>query len=369
MLLDKHHVISLLQKLCLTPGVSGYEEPIRQVLIAELSKVGVSKDQIEVDALGNLIVKVSEGKPHIVFMSHMDEVGFIVRDIDEKGFAYIMNIGGLLERDIISRVVVVYGTGKELEGKDILERRIYGVVGAKPTHILAMRGKRGEFREVLPEMRDLIVDFGFKSREEAEKYICIGDFGHVYKNFIELANAITCPSLDDRVGCLALLLALREVVNEDVKHGLTIVFTTQEEIGSRGSIVAAYHVKPDIVIAVDATHAVDYPLLSSRDYTRIELGKGPVICRGPPITDEIAMKIMKLANQIKFENERFNYQLEYSSGRSGTDIDLAQITREGSKAALISIPLRYMHTPIETCNIEDILLTIKLLREVMVKLR
>ena len=337
-------VENILKELSLEPGVSGFEDRIRKKILDIATEIGL-KMKSNVDPLGNLVLSMGSEGPSVALMAHMDEVGIIVRYIDEHGFLGIDTVGGIDTRVMIGRPVVIYGS----------KGPVYGTIGVKPIHLLSEEEKRK-----VPEARMLFVDIGVNSKEDAKKLVEIGDVGHLMKIYRKMPNEegdiVSCGAFDDRTGCATLLLATSLLKESEMKCRLNLVFTVQEEVGLRGSRVAAYNLRPDIVIAVDVTHAVGYPGLQPKDFTEIYLGKGPAIEYGPPVNWRLARLLMRIA-----EENNIPYQASYLRGRSGTDIDEAQIARSGAIAGVVSIPLRYMHTPIETVSLKDIERTAELL--------
>ncbi|RLF20839.1 MAG: M42 family peptidase [Thermoprotei archaeon] len=336
----------ILRRLCLSPGVSGFEDEVRKEILNIAKDLNV-KAEVNVDNLGNLILTIGSAGPSVAIMAHMDEIGIVVRYIDDNGFLGIDAVGGIDVRTIIGKSVMIYGR----------ETTVHGVICVKPIHLLSE-----DERKKIPDIRSLFVDIGASNKDEASKLVRIGDVGHIVKTFRELTankeDIISCGALDDRAGCAALLMAASLIREKDLECKLHLVFTVQEEVGARGSRVAAYNLKPDVAIAVDVTHAVGYPDLQPKDFTDVQLGKGTVIEYGPPINWRLARFLMDLA-----EEKKIRYQASYLRGRTGTDIDEAQIARSGAIASVISIPLRYMHTPVETVSLSDLEATVNLIVE------
>ena len=377
----------LLKELVETPGISGDEEPIRAKIIEVLGQQGFTDDDIEVDKLGNLKVRVRgrSDRPVLAFMAHMDEIGLVVRHVDEDGYLYVENVGMLDVRTIMGQPIVFYRRPR-YEGEPWRDRMYIGVVGVKPVHLLAE-----EERRRVPDIRELFVDVGLhellrglgpeeKRRKIRELGISPGDLGHPVKRLLRMpsfqgqeGDLVVGRSLDDRAGCAALIMALKEMKGMAKRGELpsTVfgVFTTQEEIGARGARVAAYGLwtkseprvgSPDVVVVVEVTHASGYPGFGAREYARIELGRGPAISRGPPLHPGLSEKIIGLLRDLIGEEP----QVKYESGRRPTDVVEAQVAGTGALAAIVNIPLKYMHTGVEVASLRDIETTAKLLVEI-----
>lgn len=331
----------VLKKLCETPGVSGFEGQIRK-LIKELTQNYA--DEIHVDKLGNLIVW-KEGvkeKPIVMLCAHMDEIGLIITGINDDGTLNIGPVGRINSRAIIGKHVVIW-----------TERGpIPGVIGVKPPHLT-----KKEDRERIPlDIKELYIDIGVDSKEEAEKYVSIGD--HVTLNVRArkvLGEKFVGKAIDDRAGVLVLIEVLKNISNVKLESTTAFVFTVQEEVGARGARVASYIINPDIAIAIDVSHASGYPEVSPKE-APAKLGKGPVISLGTPVNIELSKFLIQVAKQ---HNIPFQVEAEY--GRTGTDMDIIQIVRNGALATVISIPQKYMHSGVEMVSLKDIRYSIELL--------
>ncbi|RLE54754.1 MAG: M42 family peptidase [Thermoprotei archaeon] len=369
--ISKNYLANLLKELCSVPGVSGAERPVREYIAKYIKELCPSGISLYSDTLGNLVVKLGEGSPKIALMAHMDEVGIVVKSIEERGLIRFSYVGGLDTRVMLGQVVAIYGSGSKLRGKSWWERKVLGVVGVKPIHLLSE-----EERKKVPDVKELFIDIGLRKREEVEELIQVGDVGHVERSFIrlptEIGDVVSARALDDRAGCAVLLGVLKQLIDREVKPQATLylVFTVQEEIGLRGSRVITYKLHEEGLekaIIIDVTHAAGYPGLEYIEYP-VELGKGPAISRGPPVHEELTEQILEIANRLKVRDNEFTYQIVPEAGRTGTDLDVAQIVRTGIEATVVSIPLRYMHTGSEVVNLKDLENTVKLLVETILKL-
>ena len=274
----------------------------------------------------------------------MDEIGFVVKYINENGFLYFDTIGGH-DKSLIAgrRVSIVTKKGN-----------ITGVIGKKAIHLMS-----SEERKKVSELSEMWIDIGVNSKTEAKNIVSIGD-PVVYKhNFEVLRNSIgVARAFDNKAGCYVVCETIRRL--SKIKHLLEAqvvgVATTQEEIGTRGAITSSYTINPDVAIAIDVSHATDYPDCDKRKLGEFFLGKGPIICRGPNINQWVYENLIICA-----KNSKIPYQIEACPGITSTDARSIQVTRKGVATGLISIPLRYMHTPSELINLEDLEQSIKLL--------
>ena len=311
----------LLKELCALPGVSGWEDPVRQRLKEEAERWGAETRE---DALGNLLVfKPGRRKPNktVVLTAHMDEVGVVVRSADQDGFLKFAFVGGVDRRVVIGKRVWI-GPG-----------RVPGVIGMKPIHLTT-----AEERKTMPPASQLYIDIGAKSREEALTLVSPGDFGTFAPECLELAGGLVCAkALDDRVGCWVLSLLLREALPFD----LWFVFTVQEEVGCRGAFGAAFSLRPDIAILLEGTTAADAPPAEG----------GQVICRpgcGPviPFLDGGTVYDRGLIETICRGAEALGMAWQTKTRiAGGTDGRAYQRTAEGCRVAAISAAIRYIHSP------------------------
>ena len=302
-------------------------------------------ESLKKDVLGNRIANIhSKGSPRVLMAGHMDEIGFIIRHISKDGFLFFDTIGGH-DVGLISGRKVRILTEKGY---------VYGITGRRAIHLLT-----AEERKQIPKLHSLWIDIGASSKEEALKKVSIGDVA-VYDNEpFYIDNGFLCArGIDDRGGAYVVHEVLRRLSKETMTASLTAVATTQEEIGTRGAVTATYGVHPDVGIAVDVGHATDFPDGDSNKLGDYKLGAGPIITRGPNICPVVFSKLKACAERLKIP-----YQVEAESGPTGTDARVIQLSREGVAAGLVSIPLRYMHTPHEVACLDDIEWTIQLLAE------
>ena len=327
---------ALLELLSNDYGVSGFEHTLKDSIINSFNKFS---DDIKVDALGNVIIfkKGQSNNVKIMLAAHMDEIGLMVKDIEDNGFIRFTNIGGIDPRTILGQEVVVHGT------KDL-----FGVIGSKPPHLQ----EKSEQDKAI-KMEDMTIDIGL-SKDEVQKYINIGDTITVRRNLVELKNnRVSGKALDDRAGILVLYECIKELSKIDHEADIYLVTTVQEEVSMAGALTSSFKINPDIGIAVDVGFGTTPELNKSNS---IELGEGPGITLGGNIHPGLRKKLVEVAKEYNIP-----YQMEVSPGPTGTDARAMQITREGIPSLVLSVPLRYMHTSVEVVDIKDIKDTGKLL--------
>ncbi len=344
--IKKESLYSLLKRLTEAIGPSGYEDSVRDIVVDELKSYA---DSLWIDSLGNVIAvkKGSKGAARLMIAAHMDEIGLIISYIDERGFLRFQPIGGVSERTLLGQRVAI----KTLNG-DIIR----GVIGTKPPHIM----KPEEMKQV-PDSKDLYIDVGVSSRAEVEKLgITIGSIAVFERDLTTLgtSDVIIGKALDDRVGVAAMIEAFKAIDGNDVD--VYAVATVQEEVGLKGARVAAYSITPHIALALDVTVASDVAGVSEQDWIT-QLGKGPAIkvadgraASGLIAHPAVRNKLIEIAKQYGIP-----YQLEVLHGGT-TDASIIALNKEGVPAATISIPTRYIHSPAEVANLNDIVMSSKL---------
>ena len=300
-------------------------------------------DAYRKDTMGNRFATVNPGgDPSILFAGHIDELGLIITYINDKGFLYFDTLGGH-DKSMISgrRVSILTKNGV-----------VKGVTGKRAIHLMSP-----EDRKKVPDTHEIWIDLGVKSKEEAEALVRIGDCA-VYDQSFELVRGSVgvARAFDDKAGAYAVLEAVRRLTKGRLAARVTAAATTQEEIGTRGAMTAAFSENPDFAIAVDVGHATDSPDCDPRKYGKFVQGGGPIVCRGPNINPVIFERIVEVA-----EKNKIPYQLEADPRPTGTDARAIQVAQAGIATGLLSIPLRYMHTPSEMVDLEDIEHTVQLL--------
>lgn len=321
--------IDLLTTLCETPGAPGREHRIREVVMRELSP---HVDEVSVDPMGSVIAtRRGRGGPRVMLAAHMDELGFLVSHIDDEGFIRLVTLGGFDPKTLVAQRVMVHGR------EDLL-----GVMGSKPIHIMS-----DEEKKRLPKAEDFYVDTGLPV-DRVRELVRKGDSVTRERTLARLGDLITCKSLDNRAGLYVMIEAVKRLGD----HGCEIVAvaTTQEEVGLRGARVAAARVKPDIGLAIDITLANDGP--GAKPHERITtLGAGAAI----KVYDSgVIVPQVVIDHLVSVADERgIPHQLEIMS-RGGTDTRELQLAGDGALAGCVSIPTRYVHQVVETCDPRDL---------------
>ena len=330
--------IDLLSTICETPGAPGYESKIRKFLQTEISDYA---DDIDIDNIGNLIAlkKGKSSAKKVLVAAHMDEIGFMVKHIDDKGFIRFQTLGGFDPKTLTAQRVIVHG-----------KTDLVGVMASKPIHIM-----KPEERKKMPETTDFYIDLGL-SKQEVEAQIEIGNPITRERSLIEMGNCVNAKSLDNRVSVYILVEALKQL--KQPAYDVYAAFTTQEEVGLRGADVAAQHVNADFGIALDTTIAFDLPGAKPEEVTT-SLGKGTAIklMDGRTICDPRMVKYLK---QIAKEEE-ITWQPELLAAGGTDTASLQRRGDRGSIAGAISIPTRHLHQVIEMANKDDIAASIQLL--------
>lgn len=301
-------------------------------------------DRVTVDTVGNAIAyRKGNGRgKRVMVVAHADEVAMMVTYIDDNGFVHFQEVGAV-DTNLLPEQMVEIHHGNKV---------VAGIIGKKPLHLQ----EKSEYAKDWAT-EELWIDLGVKSKAEAEKMVEVGDY-ITYKTQPTLLqnNTIVSKSLDDKSGLAVVMEVAQCLKNESVDDDIYFVASVQEELGARGAQVAAQSIKPDIAIAVDTTHAVDYPSVSPERIGDIGLGKGVVVTKGPNIDLSLARQLTKIAR----END-INIQLQAISHQTGSDINPIQLVEAGVRTALLSIPLRYMHSPNEVACLEDMKSAVELL--------
>ncbi len=324
----------LLQELVETPGVSGNEHRIRDVI---RSHVEDEADSIEVDDLGNLIARKGSGDKTLMVVAHMDQIGLTVRRIDENGFIHVSKVGGMFEVGASNQRVTIHAS----DGDDVT-----GVIGMKPPHL-----QKGDERKQVPEMKKLFVDIGAEDADDVEELgIRVGDYISYDRDFTELAgDRVTGPAFDDRVGCAVAIDAFNRF---DEDYELAAVFSVQEEVGTKGARTSAFGIDPDVALAIDVSMAGDVPAVEPDESTD-SIGDGVGIDmiqaggRGLITPETVKNWLIETAE----DGDHNYYRSLYDGG--ATDAASVYLVRDGIPTGSIGVPARHIHSPIEVVSISD----------------
>ena len=329
-----------LKRLLETPSVTGSETKVACVVRERLADTA---DKIETDVMGSVhaTLKGNAEAPSVMLAAHMDEIGLMVTYIGDDGFLSVSAVGGVDAAILPGMRVDVHAESGTLRG----------VVGRKPIHLI-----EPDERKTVTPISGLVIDLGMPAKK-VKKLVRVGDvitFGVGFERFGK--GMAVSRAFDDKCGVWVATRVLEEIKARGGAPGdFVCVATVQEEIGTRGAQTSAYGVDPDVGLALDVTHATDYPGIAKTKYGDIKLGGGPVIARGPNINPVVFNRLVAAA-----EAEEIPYQIEAEPGVTGTDARSIQVARAGKACGLVSIPLRYMHTPTEVISLDDLEATVKL---------
>ena len=324
------------------PSPSGFEQPAQEVYRKFIGKYA---DEVSTDVHGNVIaLKKGKGDLRLMIVGHADEIGLMITYIDDKGFIHFSPIGGVDVALLPGSRVNIYHEGN----------MVRGVIGRKAIHLL-----KPEERKEAPKLENLWIDIGAVDRKDAEKRVGVGD-PITFSPGLEYlqGDIITSKATDNKAGVYIVAAVMKELAKEEIDFNLYSVAAVQEEVGLRGARTSAYGIDPHVGIAIDVTHATDFPGMNKNTLGDVRLGKGPVISVGCNINPEV-FKLLKQAGDAA----KVKYQIEAAPRATGTDANAIQVSRSGVAAGLISIPNRYMHTQNEVIHLQDLAAAGKLLAE------
>ncbi len=333
--------IAYLKSLVETPSVTGNEVAVASLIRERLRSVA---DEIETNVMGSVhaILQGSGQAPHVMIAAHMDEVGMMVTYISDQGYLSVSAVGGV-------DAAILPGMRVDVHTEHGVFR---GVVGRKPIHLI----EPDERKKVTP-LSQLVIDLGMPAKK-VKKLVRVGDvitYGVGFERFGK--GMAVSRGFDDKLGVYIGTRVMEELKAQGgARATYTFAATVQEEIGLRGGTTSTYSIEPDVGIAFDVTHATDYPGIDQTKYGALTCGQGPVIARGPNINPVVFERLCAAA-----EAQEIPYQLEAEPAVTGTDAGAIQISRGGRACGLISIPLRYMHTPTEVISLRDIENTVAVL--------
>ncbi len=319
-------------------GVSGNERNVCDKAV-EMLKNYTDDCYIKNNCVIANIGERCENKPHILIDAHIDQIGMICSYITDDGFIKVSNLGGLDRRILQAQQVLIHG-----------KETVKGIICSTPPHL-------SDGDEKVPEMTDISIDTGF-SKAELEKIVSLGDTISFSPQCRELLNGrISGKSLDDRVGVASIIYML-ELLKDELKNlncSFTVLFSSQEELGERGAMTACYEINPDYAIAVDVSFALT---ADDSEEKCGKMGKGCMIGIAPTLDKEFSDTLINIAKE-----KEIPYQIEVMNGQTGTNADRFSVSRAGVKTVTCSIPLKYMHTPVEEIQLSDVENTAELLAE------
>ncbi|MFW6192136.1 MAG: M20/M25/M40 family metallo-hydrolase [Gemmatimonadota bacterium] len=317
-------------------GPSGYEMPASRAWRAEAETFA---EEVWLDVQGNSFASLGQGgAPRVMLAGHVDEIGLMVHHVDDDGFLYVRPVGGWDPQVLVGqRVTLLSADGP-----------VVGVVGRRAIHLIDR-----EERDKAVKVKDLWIDIGAASRDEALERVGVGDVAVVRSDTVELANGrLAARSIDDRIGALVALEALRRAGEKAASAHAVAVATTQEEIGYKsggGAGSGTFGLEPDAAVVIDVTHATDHPSVDSKEHGAVKLGEGPVLSRGAVINRVLYERLVSVA-----EEAGIPFQVEAAPSTTGTDADAIYTSRAGVATAVVSVPNRYMHSPNQTVAASDV---------------
>lgn len=328
--------IEFLRHLLETPSPTGFESAGQKVWINYVSSFA---DEIETDSYGSAAARIAVNKNAITVMleAHCDEIGMMIRYIDENGFIFVTRVGGS-DPSITKAKLVHIHTRK---GK------VTGVTGNTAVHLQDKDKKQSS-----PGWSDIYIDIGVNSRDEALKLVQVGD-PITFADDMEFLNdgILSGRALDNRIGGYIIARALKKLMKErkGLNANVVALNSVQEEIGGYGARMMSYRLRPDVALVTDVTHATDSPGIDVKEHGMVKLGNGPAITHGSANHPALVRRIEEIADR-----NGISIQHEATSSRTGTDTDSIFYQRTGISSALISLPLRYMHSPVETVSMNDV---------------
>jgi tetrahedral aminopeptidase len=339
---------AFLKRLLETPSPSGHERAIQDV-VRDWAKQYA--DDVRTDRHGNVIAARRPPKPgragdvpRIMLAGHCDQIGLMVQHIDSDGFLYVQPIGGWDMQILLGQYLSICGRAGP----------VTGVISRKAPHLMT-----NEERTKVPLFNDVWVDIGVKNREEAEQLVRCGDVATIALGVRELRGGLVAsPGLDDKVGLWVVMETLRLLHGKPVPVEIHSVSTVQEEVGLRGAVTSAYGIHPTVGIAVDVCHATDTPGNEKKQLGETKVNAGPVVFRGPNINPHVHERLVQAA-----KTQSIPIQTRGVPKATGTDANAMQLAREGVATGLLSIPNRYMHSPVEVVSLKDLDNAAKLLAE------
>ena len=333
----EERAVAFLRRLLDAPGPSGYERAPARVWREEAAEFA---DEVTHDVVGNSFARVkpaspAEAAPKVLLAGHIDEIGFVITHIDKEGFLWFSPLGGWDEQ-------VVVGQRLRIAGRD---GDVIGVVGKKAAHLLKEEDRRKPTR-----LDDMWIDIGAVDHDDAARRVEVGDPAVLDSRFVELTGDVcVARSMDNRVGAFVALEAARLVAQQRCAADLYAVATAQEEITFGGAFTASFSIPSTVAVAIDVTHATDYPGADKKRNHEVKLGGGPVLGRGATVNDGVFQGLRDAAMRLGIPTA-----VQATGRSSGTDADAMIHSGRGTATGVVSIPNRYMHSPNEVVSLSDL---------------
>lgn len=343
--------VAFLERILEAPSPSGYEQPAQRVFREYIAPFC----QVSGDVMGNVygfIPGQGKDRPKVMLVGHSDEIGLQVKYIDDKGFLYFAAIGGVDAHLTPGKVVHIH----------TVDGALAGVVGKRPIHLMDAKD-----RETVVKLEAQYIDIGVRDKKEAQKLVRVGDCITFSSSFTRLqGDRVASRGFDDKAGSFVVAEVLRLVAQEKKKLAVDLygVSSVQEEIGLRGGTTSSYTVNPDIGICVEVDFATDQPDVERKHNGEVGLGKGPILTRGANINHALFELLYSTA-----QKQKIAVQLTANPRATGTDANVMQISRGGVATALVKLPLRYMHTPVEVLSLGDLEQAAKLIVAALKQIR
>jgi endoglucanase len=326
-------LFAFLRRLLDAPGPSGFESAPSAIWREEASSFA---DEVTYDVLGNSYARLTrEGAPIVVIEGHIDEIGLQITHIDDEGYLWFDKIGGWDDQVLVGQRIRIAGNNGD----------VYGVIGRKASHLLAP-----DDRDKAIKTKDLWIDIGAGSRADALTRVTPGDPAVIHADFLHLTDDLCVSrSMDNRVGAFVALEAVRLLSRDRPDLDVYALATTQEEVTFAGAHTSAFRLAPAVAIAIDVTHATDYPTADKKRDGEVKVGGGPVLTRGASLNPKVFSGLRAAATRLGFD-----LPIQAAPRSSGTDADAMILTGAGTATGLVSIPNRYMHSPNEVISLQDL---------------
>jgi len=341
--------VAFLKRLVASPSPSGFEQPAQQVVREEIQQFA---DEVHTDVMGNVIATLNpSGSPRVMLTAHCDELGFLIRYIDERGFLYFSPIGGFDPSTLPGERVHVHAPSGPLPG----------VLGRKPIHLM-----NDKERTKAADIAEMWIDIGVANKAEAQELVPLGCVATRANQLEQLrGDLVVSRGMDNKSSILAIVEAMRLLHEQraQLKAGVFFVASVQEEIGGGGAALAAHGIDPQIALTVDVTFASDHPQTTEVELGDVKLGGGPTITTGAFVSPRIFQLLKETA-----QTAGMAYQLDLQAGATHTDNDAVRLTRSGIATGLLNLPCRYMHSSSEVVSLKDIEQTGKLMARFVLNL-